>query len=282
MSGHASRPSAAAPSPAPIRSNVSGAMTFRRNADRRAIPSSSRSSSSGSIRAFESEPMQMGMPRSRTRSTGKYPSPRFASVVGQTQMREPLWARRSSSASSACVAWTTVVRGPRQPFFASSSIGPDPVLLDAFLDLARLLVGVDVQREIVLGGVAADPREPPRWAGADGVGGEADPDPAFPQVLDLVQVLGRRGLAEAGEPASRVGGVEEDEGDSRGCRGLGCCERLLKAEVVELADRGVAGGTHLAGTPARSRCGRARTSGARRARASRRARSRSRRPRFGP
>ena len=124
--------------------------------------------------------------------------------------------------------------------------GPDAVLLDAFLDLARLLVGVDVQREIVFGGVASDPREPRGWAGADGVGGEADPDPAFPQVLDLVQVLGRRGLAEAGEPAPRVGGVEEDEGDSGGCRGLGCCERLLEAEVVELADRGVARAAHLA------------------------------------
>ena len=119
------------------------------------------------------------------------------------------------------------------------------MLLDAFLDLARLLVGVDVQREIVLGGVAPIRASQPRWAGPDGVGGEADPDPAFPQVLDRFKVLGRRGLAEAGEPASRVGGVEEDEGDSRGCRGLGCCERLLKAEVVELADRGVAGGTHL-------------------------------------
>jgi hypothetical protein len=32
----------------------------------------------------------------------------------------------------------------------------DAVLLDALLDLARLLVGVDVENEVVLGGVAPD------------------------------------------------------------------------------------------------------------------------------
>ena len=53
-------------------------------------------------------------------------------------------------------------------------------------------------------------------------------------------------LAEAVEAAARVGDVEEDERDAGG---LGCLrgrERLLEAEVVELADRGVAGGEHLA------------------------------------
>ncbi len=64
--------------------------------------------------------------------------------------------------------------------------------------------------------------------------------PAFAQRLDLVQVLGGRGLAEALEAAARVGGVEEDEVDPGGLRGLGGRERLLEAEVVELADRGVA------------------------------------------
>ena len=123
---------------------------------------------------------------------------------------------------------------------------PDAVLLDAVLDLPRLLVGVDVQRQLVLGGVASDLREPPGRAGADGVGGEADLDPVLAEVLDLVQVLGRRGLAETLEPAPCVGDVEEDERDAGGFRGLGRSECLLEAEVVELADRGVAGAAHLA------------------------------------
>ena len=190
--------------------------------------------------------MQMEMPRSRTRSTGKYPSPRFASVVGQTQMREPLCARRSSSASSACVAWTIVVRGTQTAVLREQLDGSDAVLLDAVLDLPQLLVGVDMQRELVFGGVASDLREPPGRAGTDGMGGEADLDPALAEVLDLVQVLGRRGLAETLEPAPRVCDVEQDERDPGGSRGLGRSECLLEAEVVELADRGVARAAHLA------------------------------------
>ena len=75
--------------PRPRRSSRSSGtgMTLRRSSWRRAMPSSSRSSSSGSSRTLESEPMQSGIPRSRTRATGRKPSPRFASVSGQTQMR---------------------------------------------------------------------------------------------------------------------------------------------------------------------------------------------------
>jgi len=57
-------------------------------------------------------------------STG--PSPRLASVVGHAQIRAPAAARRSNSWPSACVAWTTVVRGPRQPQASISSIGRRP------------------------------------------------------------------------------------------------------------------------------------------------------------
>src|SRR3954468_12596436 len=122
----------------------------------------------------------------------------------------------------------------------------DPVLLDAFLDFARLLVRVDVKRELVVLCVAADLFEPARWAGTHGVGGEADLNPALAQVLDLVQILGRRGLPEAGEAASGIGDVEEDERDARGFGGLGRSESLFEAEIVELTDRGVAGSAHLA------------------------------------
>ena len=120
------------------------------------------------------------------------------------------------------------------------------MLVEALLDLARLLVCVNVQRQSLVFGVAADLPEPVGRAGADGVGGEADPDAAPAQVLDLIQVLGRGGLAEAREPASRIRGVEEHELDARGLGGFGRGQRLLEAEVVELADGGVAGRAHLA------------------------------------
>ena len=60
------------------------------------------------------------------------------------------------------------------------------------------------------------------------MGGEADADAALAERLDLAQVVGGRGLAEAGEPAARVGGVEEDELDPGLSRGLGGGERLSK------------------------------------------------------
>ena len=123
---------------------------------------------------------------------------------------------------------------------------PHAVLFDALVDLARLLVGVDVEGQIVLLGVAADLLEPVGRTGADGVGGEPDPDAALLEPLDLVQVFGGRMLPEALQAAAPVGGVEEDEVDARCLRCLRGRERLLEAEVVELADRGVAGGEQLA------------------------------------
>ena len=95
------------------------------------------------------------------------------------------------------------------------------VLGEALLDLARLLVGVDVQRQLVLRGVAAELLEPVARARADGVGGDADPDPVGAQLLELARYVGHRLLAEALEPAARVGDVEEDELDSRLGRSLG-------------------------------------------------------------
>src|SRR4029079_1493170 len=76
--------------------------------------------------------------------------------------------------------------------------------------------------------------------------GQADLDTAAAQILDLVQILVRRGLAETVEPASAIRDVKEDEGDARGIGRFRRGERLLEPEVVELADRGVAGGEHLA------------------------------------
>src|SRR5581483_11883285 len=69
-SGHDSIPSAAAPSSEPKQSSEPTEITLRRPAWRRATPSSSRSSSSGSMRTFESEPMQTPIPRSQSAATG--------------------------------------------------------------------------------------------------------------------------------------------------------------------------------------------------------------------
>ena len=121
--------------------------------------------------------MQSGIPRSSRPSSGGKPSPRFASVVGQRQTPAPCSASRSSSRASACVAWTIVVRGPRQPGLGEELDRPEAVLGEALLDLARLLVGVDVEDEALALGVGADLLEPLARAGADGVGGEPDPRP---------------------------------------------------------------------------------------------------------
>ena len=98
----------------------------------------------------------------------------------------------------------------------------------------------------MLGGVAADLLEPVGRAGADGVGGKADLDAALPEALDLVQVLGHRRLPEALDASTCVRGVQQNEGDVGRVGGFRGGERLHEAEVVELADGGVAGGAHLA------------------------------------
>jgi CDP-diacylglycerol--glycerol-3-phosphate 3-phosphatidyltransferase len=123
---------------------------------------------------------------------------------------------------------------------------PHPVLGEALLDLARLLVGVHVQHQLVFGGVAPQLLEPVTGAGTDGVGGDADADPGGAQLLELAQVPRHRLLPEAVETAARVGDVEQDELDS-GL--LGRRRRrtpFLEPEVVELAHRGVARAEQLA------------------------------------
>jgi glycoprotein endo-alpha-1,2-mannosidase len=119
------------------------------------------------------------------------------------------------------------------------------VLGHALLDLAWLLVGVNVERQLVLRRVAAELDEPLTWTGANRVRGHADTDPGSPQLLEPPQVLRDGRLAKAVEPTAGIGGVEEHELDPcvRRCSGGGV--RLGEAEVMELAHRGVAGFTHL-------------------------------------
>ena len=190
--------------------------------------------------------MQSRMSRWRTRTAGRKPSPRSASVVGHAQIVEPLSRSRSSSAPFACVACTTVVRSPRQPQSASSSIGRRAVLGEALVDLPRLLARMHVQHELLRVRVAAQLLEPVARARADGVGGDPDGDPALTQSLDLAQVPGHGALTHPFQAAPRVRHVEADEGQPGGGGGLGRRERRLDPEVVELADRSEPRGAHLA------------------------------------
>ena len=123
------------------------------------------------------------------------------------------------------------------------------VLCEALLDLARLLAGVDMQDEPLGGCVAAELDEPVARARADGVGGEPDGDTAPAEPLDLLEIRRDRRLSHALEPATRIGDVEAHERDP----GAVCCLRggirRLEPEVVELADRREAGGSHLAVYP---------------------------------
>ena len=190
--------------------------TFRRPAARRAMPSSSRSSSSGSMRTFESEPMQIPIPRSQSAATGAKPSPRFASVVGHTQTRAPASASRSSS-HRVGVRRVDDGRARAEAAGAVEQLDrPDAVLGEALLDLARLLVGVDVQRQ-PLGSARSgrSPRASRPGRRARSGGRRRRAAPALAQRLDLAEVLGRRLLAEAREPAAPVRGEEQDE---RRCR----------------------------------------------------------------
>ena len=120
-----------------------------------------------------------------------------------------------------------------------------PVLREALLDFPRLLVGMDVQRQLVLGHVTAERFEPAARARPDGVGGDADANAVVTQLLQLTQVRSHRLLAKALDSTARVCHMKEDGRDtSLHCR-RGCCSRLLEPEVVELPDRGVPGRTKL-------------------------------------
>ena len=123
---------------------------------------------------------------------------------------------------------------------------PQPVLGNAFLDLARLLVGVHVQRQRLAGGVGAQLLEPLPRAGADGVGREPDSHSRRTHRLELLQVLGRRVLAEALQPAAPVGREQEDDLDPGLRRRLDRRVSLRQPQVVELPDNCVARGQHLA------------------------------------
>jgi CDP-diacylglycerol--glycerol-3-phosphate 3-phosphatidyltransferase len=124
--------------------------------------------------------------------------------------------------------------------------GPDAVFGEALLDLARLFVRVHVHRQLLRGGVAPDLLEPAHWTRAHGVGGGSDANAPPAQVLDLPQILRDGLLAETRQASASVCGKQDDDANPRLLRSIHRGERFVEAEVVELADRGVAGRAQLA------------------------------------
>ena len=117
---------------------------------------------------------------------------------------------------------------------------PDAVLRDALLDLARLLVGVHVQRQLFALGVRAELLEPVGGTRAHGVGRDTDAHARRAQLLELLEVRGDRLLPETVDPTARVRDVEQHELHARSCCRLGGRAPLREPEVVELTDRGEA------------------------------------------
>ena len=77
------------------------------------------------------------------------------------------------------------------------------------------------------------------------MGGNADCQATRAQVVNLAEILLDRGLTEAIGTAAPVGGVEQHEADACGLGRLRRSERLVEAEIVELAYCGVARSAHL-------------------------------------
>jgi uncharacterized protein (UPF0371 family) len=84
------------------------------------------------------------------------------------------------------------------------------VLGQALLDLPRLLVGVDVQGEIIPTGITSDLLQPPSRDCSDAMGSDADLDEGTPfrpppEIIDPLKELLRRRVPKAREAAPRVG-----------------------------------------------------------------------------
>ena len=141
---------------------------------------------------------------------------------------------RSSSAPSACVAWTIVVRSVRHPVRSSSSIGRMPCSAMHSSISRGCSSACTCSGSFSRGGVAAELLEPVRGTCAHGVGGDADGDPAAAQILQLADVLGRRILAKAGQAAACVGGEQQHDCYSSLRRRVDRCERFVEPEIVKL------------------------------------------------
>ena len=147
-------------------------------------------------------------PRWQTRATGRKPSPRFASVVGHTQIA------RAGIAEQVELVAVGVRRVHDRRARAEAALAgeqldrPQAVLGEALLDLAWLLVGVDVQRQAVLGGVRAELAQRVRRGTRGRSGGRPRPRSR------------RRGVSRA-----RGGTRRPTPGGSGGCRPAGSTRR---------------------------------------------------------
>src|SRR5207253_5570498 len=94
--------------------------------------------------------------------------------------------------------------------------------------------------------VVPDFGEPRGRAGTDGVGGKTDFHPRRAEPLHLLEIVADRALAEPLETTALVRCEQQHDLDP--CRAGRLCggKRFGKPEIVELADRGVSGRTHLA------------------------------------
>ena len=124
--------------------------------------------------------------------------------------------------------------------------GATVVLLEALLDLSRLLVGVNVEWQSLTRRVSSDLLQPRTGARADGVGGDADRNPRLPKRLDLREVRSDGRLAHPFEATALVGDMEQHDLDARFGRRFRGRKCLGHPEVVELPDGRVSGGEHLA------------------------------------
>ena len=235
----------AAPSSAPKQRSVPAATTSRLSACRRpssralAAPQAGRSGRSSRSRCRCRFPARAAARPARTRHRGSPRSSgrcRRATCLGEEVELAVVGVGRMDDGGPWAQAACTGQELDR----------PDAVLLEALVDLARLLVGVDVERQALPLGIGADLLEPVGRAGADGVGGTADSRAGVAQLLELPEVLGRRVLPEPLDAPSRVGAEQEDDLDLGlpGRLDRGVC--LRKTEVVELTHRRVAGGAELA------------------------------------
>jgi len=162
---------------------------------------------------------------------GRKPSPNSPRWSVQTQMREPV----SESRSSSCPSGVRRVHDRRARAETAAVCepldGPDSVLGEALLDLARLLVGVHVQRQRVLVRIAAELLEPVARARTNGVGGDADSNAGVAQLSSSRDRRQPTLCRNRSMPPRGVRDVEQHDLDAclgGGVRGSVC---LLEAQV---------------------------------------------------
>ena len=201
----------------------------------RAAPRADRSARSSRSRC------RAGSPRCSTRATGRKPSPRFASVVGHAQIREPgggqqveLVAVGMGRVHDRRAGCQTALRGRAA---RSAADRARPGIPRSRAPARRRGCGAGARARRRSG------RALQRRAGQARTEWGARPTriPVLASVSSSRRYVGDRVLAEPRRAAAQVAGVEADERDP----GLGSGRRrgsgLVEPEVVELADRRVTG-----------------------------------------